>query len=54
MTRKASKFMVGLFTTLGVVIGVVAIIWIGACCCFRKMMGRQVSVLQRQLICSTS
>jgi phospholipid/cholesterol/gamma-HCH transport system substrate-binding protein len=36
MTRKASKFMVGLFTTLGVIIGVVAIIWIGASKYFEK------------------
>ncbi len=36
MTRKASKFMVGLFTTLGVIIGVIAIIWIGASKYFEK------------------
>jgi phospholipid/cholesterol/gamma-HCH transport system substrate-binding protein len=30
MASKTSKLMVGLFTTLGVIIGVIAIIWIGA------------------------
>ena len=36
MARKTSKFMVGLFTTLGVVIGVMAIIWVGASKYFEK------------------
>jgi phospholipid/cholesterol/gamma-HCH transport system substrate-binding protein len=36
MARKTSKFMVGLFTTLGVIIGVIAIIWIGASRYFEK------------------
>jgi phospholipid/cholesterol/gamma-HCH transport system substrate-binding protein len=36
MSRKTSKFMVGLFTTVGVIIGVVAIIWIGASRYFEK------------------
>jgi phospholipid/cholesterol/gamma-HCH transport system substrate-binding protein len=36
MARKTSKFMVGLFTTLGVILGVIAIIWIGASNYFEK------------------
>jgi phospholipid/cholesterol/gamma-HCH transport system substrate-binding protein len=36
MARKTSKFMVGLFTTLGVVLGVIAIIWVGASKYFEK------------------
>ena len=36
MARKKTKFMVGLFVTLGVVIGVVAIIWVGASKYFQK------------------
>jgi phospholipid/cholesterol/gamma-HCH transport system substrate-binding protein len=36
MARKTSKFMVGLFTTIGVVIGVIAIIWVGASRYFEK------------------
>jgi len=36
MIRKTSKLMVGLFTTLGVILGVVAIIWIGASNYFEK------------------
>jgi phospholipid/cholesterol/gamma-HCH transport system substrate-binding protein len=36
MARKTSKFMVGLFTTIGVVIGVIAIIWVGASHYFEK------------------
>jgi len=36
MARKTSKFMVGLFTIIGVVIGVIAIIWVGASHYFEK------------------
>ncbi len=36
MARKTSKFMVGLFTTLGIILGVIAIIWIGASNYFEK------------------
>ena len=36
MARKTSKFMVGLFTIIGVVIGVIAIIWVGASRYFEK------------------
>ena len=36
MARKTSKFMVGLFTTLGIILGVIAIIWIGASKYFEK------------------
>jgi phospholipid/cholesterol/gamma-HCH transport system substrate-binding protein len=36
MARKTSKFMVGLFTTLGIILGVIAIIWIGASRYFEK------------------
>jgi hypothetical protein len=30
MARKTSKFMIGLFVTVGVLIGLAAIIWLGA------------------------
>jgi phospholipid/cholesterol/gamma-HCH transport system substrate-binding protein len=36
MARKTSKFMVGLFTIIGVVIGLIAIIWVGASHYFEK------------------
>ncbi len=36
MARKTSKFMVGLFVTLGSIIAVVAIIWVGATKYFEK------------------
>jgi phospholipid/cholesterol/gamma-HCH transport system substrate-binding protein len=36
MARKTSKFLVGLFVTLGTVIAVVAIIWVGATKYFEK------------------
>jgi phospholipid/cholesterol/gamma-HCH transport system substrate-binding protein len=36
MARKASKFMIGLFVTVGVSIGLIAIIWIGAFKYFEK------------------
>ncbi len=36
MARKSSKFMVGLFTTVGIVMIVVAIIWVGATKYFEK------------------
>jgi len=36
MPRKTSKFMVGLFVTVGVFIGLVAIIWLGASNYFEK------------------
>jgi phospholipid/cholesterol/gamma-HCH transport system substrate-binding protein len=36
MARKVSKFMIGLFVTLGVSIGLIAIIWIGAFKYFEK------------------
>jgi len=36
MARKASKFMIGLFVTVGVSIGLIAVIWIGAFKYFEK------------------
>jgi phospholipid/cholesterol/gamma-HCH transport system substrate-binding protein len=36
MARKTSKFMIGLFVTVGVVIGMVAIVWLGASKYFEK------------------
>jgi phospholipid/cholesterol/gamma-HCH transport system substrate-binding protein len=36
MPRNVSKFMIGLFVTIGFVIGVAAIIWLGASQYFRK------------------
>jgi phospholipid/cholesterol/gamma-HCH transport system substrate-binding protein len=36
MARKTSKFLVGLFTTLGIILGVVVIIWVGATKYFEK------------------
>jgi phospholipid/cholesterol/gamma-HCH transport system substrate-binding protein len=36
MARKTSKFMIGLFVTVGVVIGMIAIVWLGASKYFEK------------------
>ena len=36
MARKTSKFLVGLFVTIGVLIGVIAIVWLGAYKYFEK------------------
>jgi phospholipid/cholesterol/gamma-HCH transport system substrate-binding protein len=36
MARKTSKFMIGLFVTVGIVIGMVAIVWLGASKYFEK------------------
>ncbi len=36
MARKTSKFMIGVFMTIGVLIGLVAIIWLGASSYFEK------------------
>jgi phospholipid/cholesterol/gamma-HCH transport system substrate-binding protein len=36
MARKTSKFMIGLFVTIGVLIGVIAIVWLGASKYFEK------------------
>ncbi len=36
MARKTSKFLVGLFTTMGIILGVIAIIWVGATKYFEK------------------
>jgi phospholipid/cholesterol/gamma-HCH transport system substrate-binding protein len=36
MSRKTSKFMVGLFVTVGVILGVAVIIWVGATKYFEK------------------
>jgi phospholipid/cholesterol/gamma-HCH transport system substrate-binding protein len=36
MARKTSKFMIGLFVTLGVLIGMVAVVWLGASKYFEK------------------
>lgn len=38
MARKTSKFMIGLFVTIGVLIGVIAIVWLGASKYFEKGM----------------
>jgi phospholipid/cholesterol/gamma-HCH transport system substrate-binding protein len=36
MTRKTSKFMIGLFVTTGILLGAVAVIWIGASTYYQK------------------
>jgi len=36
MARKTSKFMIGLFVTFGVLIGMVAVVWLGASKYFEK------------------
>jgi phospholipid/cholesterol/gamma-HCH transport system substrate-binding protein len=36
MARKTSKFMIGLFVTIGILIGMVAIVWLGASKYFEK------------------
>jgi len=36
MARKTSKFMIGLFVTIGILIGVVAVVWLGASKYFEK------------------
>jgi phospholipid/cholesterol/gamma-HCH transport system substrate-binding protein len=36
MARKTSKFMIGLFVTMGILIGMVAIVWLGASKYFEK------------------
>jgi len=38
MARKTSRFMIGLFVTIGVLIGVIAIVWLGASKYFEKGM----------------
>ena len=36
MARKTSKFMIGLFVTIGILIGMVAVVWVGASKYFEK------------------
>src|SRR3989304_824848 len=36
MARKTSKFMIGLFVTIGILIGMVAVVWLGASKYFEK------------------
>src|SRR4030042_4893928 len=36
MARRTSKFMIGLFVTIGILIGMVAVVWLGASKYFEK------------------
>src|SRR5512136_2663692 len=38
MARKTSKFMIGLFVSIGILIGIVAVVWLGASKYFEKGM----------------
>ena len=48
MARRASTFMIGLFVTIGIIVGVSIVVWIGASQYFEKGT-MYVTYLQTQL-----